>query len=118
MTITPGAPVLSDPVDWKLTRFAEVAVSIYVTIKVPANTVHFWGQPDTYIGGPGDFTVKTEIPNVSDENVVVLADERQFVSCGSNCGDRRLRRFDYGWYWCETGRECRVAERFSRSARS
>ncbi len=65
VTIPPGAPVLSDPVDWKLTRFTEVTVSIYLTNKAQANTVHFWGQHETYISGPGDFTADTDIANSS-----------------------------------------------------
>lgn len=61
--IPPGAPVLSDPVDLKVTPFAEVAVSLFLPGKVPATSIHFWAQHETYISGPGDFTSKVEIPN-------------------------------------------------------
>jgi lysophospholipase L1-like esterase len=65
IAIPPGAPVLSDPVELKFERFAEVAVSLYLPDKVPASSVHFWAQHDTYLSGPGDFTAKSEIPNAT-----------------------------------------------------
>ena len=63
VTVPPGAPVLSDPVDVKLAPFTEVAVSIYLPEKTTSSTVHFWAQHDTYVSGPGDFTAKADIPN-------------------------------------------------------
>jgi len=63
VSIPPGAPVLSDPVDLKLAPFAELAVSIYLPEKTASSTVHFWAQHDTYISEPGDFTAKADIPN-------------------------------------------------------
>jgi lysophospholipase L1-like esterase len=61
--IPPGAPALSDPVDLEVAPRAEIAVTIYLPDKTPASTTHFWGQHDTYISGPGDFTGREEIPN-------------------------------------------------------
>jgi lysophospholipase L1-like esterase len=63
VNIPPGAPVLSDPVDFKVPPFAEVAVSIYLPERTTSSTVHFWAQHDTYVSGPGDFTAKLEIPD-------------------------------------------------------
>jgi hypothetical protein len=64
-SIPPRSPMLSDPVDLKVTSFAEIAVSLYLPNKTPAATVHFWAQHETYISGPGDFTGKAEIPNAT-----------------------------------------------------
>ena len=63
VSIPPGAPMLSDPVDLKVPAFAEVAISIYLPGKTPGSSTHFWAQHETYISGPGDFTSKTDIPN-------------------------------------------------------
>jgi lysophospholipase L1-like esterase len=63
VTIPPGAPILSDPVDLKLSPFAELTVSIYLPDKTISSTVHFWAQHETYISEPGDFTAKPDIAN-------------------------------------------------------
>jgi lysophospholipase L1-like esterase len=60
-----GAPMLSDPVDLKVTPFAELSISIYVPDHTPATTTHFWAQHDTYIAGPGDATEKSELENAA-----------------------------------------------------
>ena len=62
VSIPPGAPVLSDPVDLTVLPFTEITVSIYLPEKAPASTAHFWGQHETYISGPGDFSAKLDIP--------------------------------------------------------
>ncbi len=65
VSIPPGAPMLSDPVDLKIPAFAEVAISIYVPEKTSASSTHFWAQHETYISEPGDFTGKTDIENAT-----------------------------------------------------
>jgi lysophospholipase L1-like esterase len=63
--IPAGAPMLSDPVDLKVSSFDEVSISIYVPHKTIATTTHFWAQHETYVTGPGDATEKTELQNTS-----------------------------------------------------
>jgi lysophospholipase L1-like esterase len=63
VNIPAGAPMLSDPVDLKASPLAEIAVSVFLPVKTPASTLHLWGQHDTYIAGPGDFTKAAEIPS-------------------------------------------------------
>ena|SRR5579864_3835551 len=65
VSIPPGAPVLSDTVDLKVPRSAEIAVSLFLPQKTSASTVHFWGQHQTYVSGQGDFTAKADIPNAT-----------------------------------------------------
>jgi lysophospholipase L1-like esterase len=65
VTIPPGAPVLTDPVDLKVPALAEIAVSIYLPGRATASSTHFWGQHETYISGPGDFTAKADISNAT-----------------------------------------------------
>ena len=56
VSIPPGAPMMSDPVDLKVPAFTELAVSVYLPDKTAGSTVHFWAQHDTYVSGAGDFT--------------------------------------------------------------
>jgi lysophospholipase L1-like esterase len=63
VTIPPGAPMLSDPIDLKVLPFNEIAVSVYLPEKTASSTVHFWAQHDTYISETGDFTAKPDIAN-------------------------------------------------------
>ncbi len=65
ISIPPGAPMLSDPVDLKFPAFAEIAVSIFLPAKVDNVTFHLAGQKPTYISEPGDFTATAEIPNAT-----------------------------------------------------
>jgi hypothetical protein len=63
--IPPGAPVLSDAIDLKVSHFTEIAVSLYLPEKTSSSTVHFWGQHKTHISGTGDFSGKAEMPNAT-----------------------------------------------------
>ena len=63
--IPPGSPMLSDPVDLKVPRFGEIAISIYLPQKTPASSTHFWAQHETYVSGRGDFTAKADIPDAT-----------------------------------------------------
>jgi lysophospholipase L1-like esterase len=63
--IPAGAPMLSDPVDLKVSPFSEVSISIYLPHRTPATTTHFWAQHETYVTGPGDSTEKRELQNPS-----------------------------------------------------
>jgi lysophospholipase L1-like esterase len=63
VTIPPGAPMLSDPIDLKVTAFTDLAVSIYLPASASGSSTHFWAQHETYIAGPGDLTAKAELPN-------------------------------------------------------
>jgi len=62
VSIPPGAPVLSDPVNLQVLPFTEIAVSIYLPEKTKASTAHFWGQHESYISRPGDFSARPVIP--------------------------------------------------------
>lgn len=58
-----GAPMLTDAVDLPASPFAELAISLFLPRKTESLSAHLWGQHDTYISGPGDFTAKVDIPN-------------------------------------------------------
>ena len=58
VSIPPGAPILSDPVDLKVSAFTEISISLYLPEKTQSSTYHFWGQHETYVSDAGDFTAK------------------------------------------------------------
>lgn len=61
VTIPVGAPVLSDPVDLKISPLSEISVSIFLPHSSTASTTHFWAQHDTYMSKSGDVTGAAEI---------------------------------------------------------
>jgi lysophospholipase L1-like esterase len=65
VSIPPGAPMLSDPIELKFPAFAEIAVSVFVSGKVGNLTTHFWAQHESYFSEPGNFTAKQELPNAT-----------------------------------------------------
>ena len=60
VTIPPGAPVLSDPLELAVPPLGSVAVSLYLPEIAPTATWHWEGVQTAYISGPGDFTGATD----------------------------------------------------------
>lgn len=56
VTIAPGAPALSDPVDLNLAPLSDVAVSLYLPGTVQASTLHGTALQTGYVSSSGDFT--------------------------------------------------------------
>ncbi len=56
ITVPPGAPVWSDPVDMQVEDLDELAVSLYLPEVTPLTTWHNDGRQTAYISGNGDFT--------------------------------------------------------------
>ena len=66
--IPAGAPMLTDAVDLPCSPLAELAISVFLPRKTESTSAHLWGQHDSYISGPGDFTAKADIPNATVKN--------------------------------------------------
>jgi lysophospholipase L1-like esterase len=62
ITIAPGAPVLSDPVDLKLPAQSDLAVSVYLPGQVGVATVHATASQANYVSQPGNFTGAASLP--------------------------------------------------------
>jgi lysophospholipase L1-like esterase len=62
ITIAPGAPVLSDPVDLKLAAQSDLAVSVYLPGQVGVATVHATASQANYVSQPGNFTGAASLP--------------------------------------------------------
>jgi lysophospholipase L1-like esterase len=63
--IPAGAPMLTDAVDLSCSPLAELAISLFLPRKSESLSNHLFGQHDSYISGPGDFTAKADIPNAT-----------------------------------------------------
>ena len=59
VTIPPGAPMISDPVDLPVEALGSLSVSIFLLRKTALSTVHWDGVQTAYISEPGDFTKET-----------------------------------------------------------
>ena len=62
VTIPPGAPVLSDPVELNVPPLADLAVSLYLPGSVQASTVHALALQTGYVSLPGNFTAAATLP--------------------------------------------------------
>ena len=60
VTIPPGAPVLSDPVELAVPPLGSLAVSLYLPEITPTATWHNEGVQTAYISGPGNFAGATD----------------------------------------------------------
>ena len=61
VTIPPGAPVISDPVELKVEPLSEVAVSVFFPEITPLTTFHWEGVQTAYISPEGNFVGDTEM---------------------------------------------------------
>ena len=59
VTVPPGAPIVSDPVDLTVPALGSVAVSLYLPEITPTTTWHNEGAQTAYISGPGNFAGAT-----------------------------------------------------------
>lgn len=62
VTIPPGAPALSDPVELNVPALSDLAVSLYLPGTVQATTVHQLALQTNYVSLPGNFTAAPTFP--------------------------------------------------------
>ncbi len=83
ITIPPGSPAVSDPLDFPVPRHGDLVLTLFITGELTPPTVHLTGLHTTYISKQGDFSKATEITDaVTTQNwywissVDVLAPEK------------------------------------------
>jgi lysophospholipase L1-like esterase len=115
ITIPPGAPALSDPVDLEVSDLGEVAVSIYLPDPTAGESVHSVGRQTAYISQAGDFTGALTIPTPTTTEVrfffsgiEVRTDDRarSIVTFGDSLTDGMNSTLDANTRWPD-----RLAER-------
>ena len=62
---------------------------------MPASSVHFWAQHDTYLSGPEDFTAKSEIPNATAKPSSYWLSDIEVWAPAADGGDSCLWRLHY-----------------------
>jgi lysophospholipase L1-like esterase len=62
ITIPPGAPVLSDPVELAVAPLSDLAISVYLPGAVGATTIHGTASQTNYVSQPGNFTAAASLP--------------------------------------------------------
>jgi lysophospholipase L1-like esterase len=62
ITIPPGAPVLSDPVDLNVAALSDLAISLYLPGPVQATTIHSSAFQTNYVSQAGNFTGAATLP--------------------------------------------------------
>jgi lysophospholipase L1-like esterase len=60
--IPPGAPVVSDAVEFNVAPLSDVAVSLYLPAATDLGTVHATGVQTAFVSTTGDFTASSEFP--------------------------------------------------------
>ena len=63
--IPPGAPALSDPIDFDVPALGNVVVSIYLPKPTAVTTLHRRAQATTYVSTPGDYSGAVVMPTAT-----------------------------------------------------
>lgn len=75
-TIPAGAPLLSDPVDWRLPALSKLAVSIYVPSDTQPPAHRIW----EYVSSPGNFGAAAVMPGAQLEHSGAVVSEVEVLS--------------------------------------
>jgi lysophospholipase L1-like esterase len=75
-SIAQGAPLLSDPLDWKVPALSKLAISVYL----PQRTTPPAHRVSEYISAPGDFAAAQSLPAATLERSGALVSEVDIVS--------------------------------------
>jgi lysophospholipase L1-like esterase len=62
ITIPPGAPVLSDPVELAVAPLSDLTISVYLPGAAGATTIHGTASQANYVSLPGNFTGAASLP--------------------------------------------------------
>jgi lysophospholipase L1-like esterase len=62
ITIPPGAPTLSDPVELNVPALSDLSISLYLPGNVGATTIHGVASQTNYVSLPGNFTSAATLP--------------------------------------------------------
>jgi lysophospholipase L1-like esterase len=108
VTIPPGAPMISDPVDLAVAPLGSVAVSLYLPEITPTTTWHNEGVQTAYISGAGDFAGDTAFePAQTTKSRIFLSgimvdaapDARAIVTFGDSITDGATSTPDANHRW-------------------
>jgi lysophospholipase L1-like esterase len=122
ITLAPGAPALSDPVDFDVPALGDVVVSIYLPKASVPRTVHSLATATTYISPPGNYAAAVVMPTAATAQswlfftgLTVDASRRNLaiVALGDSITDGYASTLDANRRWPD-----RLAARLQASART
>jgi lysophospholipase L1-like esterase len=108
VSVPPGAPILSDPLDLEVPPLGSVAVSLYLPEITPTSTFHWEGVQTGYISGEGSFVGETDFEAtetitsrifLSEILVDAPPDARAVVTFGDSITDGATSTVDANHRW-------------------
>jgi len=108
VSVPPGAPMLSDPVDIEVSALSELSVSVYLPNVTPLTTWHNDARQTAYVSGNGNFTAEdsfkpaTTFPSrvfLSKILVSAAPGERAVVAFGDSITDGDGSTPDHNTRW-------------------
>ena len=96
ITIAPGAPAISDPIDFDVPALGNVVVSIHLPRPTPVTTLHRRAFATSYVSTPGDYTDAVVMPTATTPFVVLPDRSQRGGGVQAQCRDCRVRRFAHG----------------------
>lgn len=75
VTIPPGAPLVSDPIDLPVKRFDQLAISVYYPKRVEPSAHHL----DVFISQPGNYAGAPQLPGATESYAPGLASQVQVL---------------------------------------
>jgi lysophospholipase L1-like esterase len=108
VTIPPGAPIISDPVDLTVAPLGSVAVSLFFPDQTPLTTIHWEGVQTTYISPEGNFVA---VPDMKSDSTIksrlflsaimvdAVPDARAIVTFGDSITDGACSTVDANHRW-------------------
>ncbi|MGH7003133.1 MAG: SGNH/GDSL hydrolase family protein, partial [Alphaproteobacteria bacterium] len=116
ITVPPGAPVLSDPVDLTVSSLDTLAVSLFLPRWTGPSVVHALGEQTAYLSNAGDTTDAATLPEATTETmrfmlsrIEVLAEGGTVVTLGDSITDGYGSGTDANKRWPDI-----LAERLSK----
>jgi lysophospholipase L1-like esterase len=123
-SIPPGAPAISDPLDFSVPQCGDLVISLYIAGDPTSPTVHLTGLHTTYISKSGDFTKAAEIAEpttsqswywISSVDVPAPADAGVIVAFGDSITDGATSTPDTDRSWPSQLADRLVANRATKN---
>jgi lysophospholipase L1-like esterase len=107
VTVPPGAPALSDPVNMEVAALAELSISLYFPSTTSVDTFHWTGVQTAYIGGGDVSAAQTFTPSATTTSRLFLSEvwvegsgaARALVAFGDSITDGYASTVDQDRRW-------------------
>ncbi len=80
ITVSPGAPIFSDPVLLNVPSGANLEISLYLPDRTVISTIHLLGLQRSEISGPGDYTMADTLPDAVPFDFTEMRSGHKFIA--------------------------------------